>query len=177
MSTVKETHSAQVPFSTTLLVRDTCLCLHVQRAARALARRFDAALKPVGLTNGQFSLLMSLNRPERTSPGAPGVPKATIGSVAELLGMDRTTLTAAARVLYDRELLVLEPEPGDKRSKVLKLTAEGRRVLAAAVPIWTREHAALELSLHNGGAGQLRQHLNVLAKADQLSCGSKVGLK
>jgi hypothetical protein len=54
----------EVPFSTTLLVRDCCLCLHVQRAARALARRFDAALKPVGLTTGQFSLLMSLNRPD-----------------------------------------------------------------------------------------------------------------
>ncbi|MEI5617270.1 hypothetical protein WB403_50125, partial [Streptomyces brasiliscabiei] len=52
-----------VPFETTLFVRDTCLCLHVQRAARALARRFDHDLRPVGLTNGQFSLLMSLNRP------------------------------------------------------------------------------------------------------------------
>src|SRR4051812_44720797 len=53
-----------IPFETTLLVRDTCLCLHVQRAARALARRFDEALRPLGLTNGQFSLMMSLNRPE-----------------------------------------------------------------------------------------------------------------
>jgi hypothetical protein len=52
-------------FETTLLVRDSCLCLHVQRAARALARRFDEALRPVQLTNGQFSLLMSLNRKER----------------------------------------------------------------------------------------------------------------
>jgi hypothetical protein len=73
MSTLKETLSAEVPFSTTLLVRDNCLCLHVQRAARALARRFDDALRPVGLTNGQFSLLMSLNRPD-----APGVPRATV---------------------------------------------------------------------------------------------------
>jgi len=45
-------------------VRDTCLCLHLQRAARAVARRFDEALRPLGLTSGQFSLLMSLNRPE-----------------------------------------------------------------------------------------------------------------
>jgi DNA-binding MarR family transcriptional regulator len=164
MSTLKETPLVEIPFSTTLLVRDVCLCLHVQRAARALARRFDAALKPVGLTNGQFSLLMSLNRPD-----APGVPKATIGSVAELLGMDRTTLTAAARVLFERGLLVLAPEPGDKRSKVLKLTAEGRRVLAAAVPIWTREHAAIELGLQNGGASRLRHELNLLAKEDQLT--------
>jgi len=49
-----------VPFATTSKVRDTCLCLHLQRAARAVGRRFDAALRPLGLTNGQFSLLMSL---------------------------------------------------------------------------------------------------------------------
>lgn len=145
-----------VPFSMTLLVRDTCLCLHVQRAARALARRFDAVLKPTGLTNGQFSLLMSLNR-----PNLPGVPKATVGSVAELLGMDRTTLTAAARVLYGRGLLTLEAEAEDRRSKVLKLTAEGRRVLAAAAPIWVREHGALERELEN--AGRLRGDLRALA--------------
>jgi DNA-binding MarR family transcriptional regulator len=95
MSTVSE-----VPFATTILVRDTCLCLHVQRAARALARRFDEALRPVGLTNGQFSLLMSLNRPQ-----APGVPQATISSVAELLGMDRTSLTAALKPLRRRALV------------------------------------------------------------------------
>jgi hypothetical protein len=72
-------------YKTTILVRDSCLCLHVQRTARTLARRFDNALRPLGLTNGQFSLMMSLNRPE-----AP-----EIGAVASLLAMDRTTLTAA----------------------------------------------------------------------------------
>lgn len=56
-------NDAALPFRLTIEVRDACLCLHVQRAARALARRFDEALRPVGLTNGQFSLLMALNRP------------------------------------------------------------------------------------------------------------------
>ena len=152
-------HLPEVPFSTTLLVRDCCLCLHVQRAARALARRFDAALKPVGLTNGQFSLLMSLNRPD-----APGVPRATIGSVAELLGMDRTTLTAAARVLYGRGLLTVDAEVADKRSKVLRLTAEGRRVLAAAVPIWTRVHGEIERDLGDGEAKYLRKSLQTVGR-------------
>jgi DNA-binding MarR family transcriptional regulator len=159
MTTVKETPVAEVPFSTTLLVRDNCLCLRVQRAARVLARRFDAALKPVGLTNGQFSLLMSLNRPD-----APGVPKATLGSVADLLGMDRTTLTAAARILFERGLLVVEPEPGDGRSKVLRLTMAGREVLAAAVPIWKREHAAIERGMGDGGAERLRRDLALVGK-------------
>lgn len=77
--------SINLPFSTTLEVRDSCLCLHAQRAARALARHFDDALRPHGLTNGQFSLLMALNRPEPP----------TIAPVAQLLAMDRTTLTAS----------------------------------------------------------------------------------
>lgn len=158
-SAIVATDIHQVPFSTTLLVRDKCLCLHVQRAARLLARRFDAALKPAGLTNGQFSLLMSLNR-----PNMPGVPKATVGSVSELLGMDRTTLTAAARVLFARGLLVLESEAGDRRSKVLRLTPEGHSVLAAAVPIWTREHELLDAQLGEGGASRLRHELRVASK-------------
>src|SRR3954453_4427561 len=92
-----------VPFATTLLVRDTCLCLHLQRAARATARRFDDALRPLGLTNGQFSLLMSLNRPEP--------PR--IRSIAALLAMDRTTLTAALKPLERRGLLEVTPDPED----------------------------------------------------------------
>ena len=84
-----------LPFATTIEVRDTCLCLHLQRAARAVARRFDAALRPLGLTSGQFSLLMSLNRPEPPS----------IGSVSALLAMDRTTLTANLKPLERRGLV------------------------------------------------------------------------
>ena len=84
-----------MPLATTHQVRDACLCLHVQRAARALARRFDEVLRPLGLTQGQFSLLMSLNRPEPPS----------MGGVAALLAMDRTTLTANLKPLERRGLV------------------------------------------------------------------------
>ena len=149
----------EINFQTTLLVRDCCLCLHVQRAARVLARRFDEALKPVGLTNGQFSLMMSLNRPEM-----PGVPQATIGSVADLLGMDRTTVTAAARVLFDRGLILVKPDKEDRRTKVIRPTEEGLRVLASAVPIWERVHAELEKELGEAKPDRLRKDLMVLAR-------------
>ena len=152
MSTDSPVNFDELPFSTTLLVRDTCLCLHVQRAARALARRFDAALRPVGLTNGQFSLLMSLNRPDM-----PGIPPATMGSVAELLGLDRTTLTAAVKTLERRGLLAVRVDPADRRGRLLSLTADGRRVLAAAVPIWTATHAKVEKTLQD--PDQLRREL------------------
>ena len=69
----------ELPFPATHHVRDTCLCLHVQRASRALARRFDEALRPLDLTQGQFSLLTSLNRAEPPN----------VGSVAALLAMEK----------------------------------------------------------------------------------------
>src|SRR5208283_5749540 len=104
--------AANPPFETTLLVCDSCLCLHVQRAARALGRRFDEALRPLGLTNGQFSLLMSLNRPEPPP----------MGPVASLLAMDRTTLTAALKPLQRRGLVKVSQDPADRRSRILQLT-------------------------------------------------------
>lgn len=123
-----------VPFETTLMVRDHCLCLHVQRAARALARRFDEALRPFDLTNGQFSLLMSLNRP--TPP--------PMGSVASLLAMDRTTLTAALKPLERRGLVKITMDPSDRRSRIVQLTEEGRLLLSRAVPAWQSTHHKLE---------------------------------
>lgn len=142
-----------VPFATTLLVRDTCLCLHVQRAARAMARRFDEALRPLGVTNGQFSLMMSLNRPEPPS----------IGSVAALLAMDRTTLTAALKPLERRGLVEVTADPGDRRSRRLTLTPAGRTLLTDAVPIWERTHGGLEHLLGGSDPDQLRSDLRSLS--------------
>jgi DNA-binding MarR family transcriptional regulator len=142
-----------VPFETTLRVRDCCLCLHVQRAARALARRFDEALRPVGLTNGQFSLLMSLNRPE-----PPG-----IASVATLLAMDRTTLTAALKPLERRGLITISQDPTDRRGRRLSMTPEGKTLLASATPIWERTHHDVEALLKDGEPDRLRSSLGALS--------------
>ncbi len=148
-------NSLDVPFETTLLVRDTCLCLHVQRAARALARRFDDALRPVGLTNGQFSLMMSLNRP---SP-PPMKP------VAELLAMDQTTLTAALKPLQRQGWVEIVINPKDRRERLLQLTPEGKAALAAAVPIWKATHADIEKQLISGNGDDVRRDLVVLSSA------------
>ena len=142
-----------VPYATTLLVRDTCLCLHLQQAARAVARYFDDALRPVGLTNGQFSLLMSLNRPE----------PAPMRSVASLLAVDRTTLTAALKPLERRGLLTVSADPADRRGRLLTLTPEGMAVLARAVPIWERSHAALDAKMAGTDPEALRKTLRALA--------------
>src|ERR1700739_5123629 len=106
------------------LVRDTCLCLHLQRAARALARRFDDALRPLGLTSGQYSTMMSLNRPEPPH----------LGAVASLLAMDRTTLTAVLKPLQRRRLIKVKTTHDDHRARLLELTTQGKNLLERAVP-------------------------------------------
>jgi len=142
-----------IPFETTLHVRDHCMCLHAQRAARALARRFDEVLKPAGITSGQFSLLMSLNRP------AP--PR--MGAVAALLAMDHTTLTANLKPLERRGLVKVEVDPADRRSRLLALTTEGVATLVEALPIWEREQAKVEQLVAMTGADAVRADLRSLS--------------
>jgi len=145
--------AAEISFETTLFVRDTCLCLHLQRAARALARRFDDALRPLGLTSGQYSMMISLNRPEPPN----------VGSVASLLSMDRTTLTAALKPLQRRDLVTVMVDDEDRRGRQLRLTPAGRALLARALPVWGRTHAEIERLLPPDGAERLRRDLQALS--------------
>lgn len=115
----------------------------------ALARRFDEVLRPVGITHGQFSLLNALNRPQ----------PASMTSVATLLAMDRTTLTANLKVLERKGLARVAVDKEDKRSRRLSLTPAGKALLATAVPIWKREHAAIERMLDKPGPDLLRAGL------------------
>lgn len=142
-----------VPLDATLKVRDACLCLHAQRAARVLARRFDQALRPAGLTNWQFSLLMALN----------GSAPAPLREIAALLGVDRTTLTATLKPLIRRGLAEALGDPADRRLRRIRITAAGGERLAAAVPLWSAAHDALQTQLGAVDPAGLRAGLNALA--------------
>lgn len=139
-------------FAATLHIKDHCLCLHAQRAARTLARRFDEAFRPLGITSGQFSLLNGLNRPEPP----------TIGAVAALLAMDRSTVTANLKPLERRGAVTVSIDDRDRRGRRAALTDAGRALLAAATPVWVAEHAAVEAGLDGGGDG-LRAGLRAVA--------------
>jgi DNA-binding MarR family transcriptional regulator len=97
--------------------------------------------------------MMSLNRPE-----LPG-----IASVATLLAMDRTTLTAALKPLKRRGLVTVARDPSDRRGRLLSLTPEGRTVLASAVPIWEQGHRDVEVLLKDVDPDRLRNTLRVLS--------------
>jgi DNA-binding MarR family transcriptional regulator len=143
----------RLPIAVTHRVRDSCMCLHLQRAARAVARRFDQALRPLQLSSGQFSLLMSLNRPEAPS----------IGQVAAVLAMDRTTLNANLKPLARRGLLTVSIDPADRRSRRLALTRAGRSLLVRALPIWKQTQSAIEKRLGRSTPDVLRANLRKLS--------------
>ena len=130
-----------------------CVCLGVQRAARSVARRYDEALKPVGLTSGQFSILSSLLR-DSSEP---------IGALADLLGQERTTLTRNLRPLEAAGWVQTEADPKDARVRRVRLSDKGRELLRAAIPVWRAAQCDSSARLGEAGWDALRPLLGALA--------------
>lgn len=149
--------SQSFPTVKTLEVAQTCLCLHAQRAARVLARHFDEVFRPLDLTNGQFSLLMALNRPQPP----------TVGELAPFLAMDRTTLTALLKPLERRGWVRVHEDAQDRRKRRVCLTAAGHAVLARAYPRWREAHRTLERQVHD--AARLRVLLRTVSSLHDTS--------
>jgi DNA-binding MarR family transcriptional regulator len=135
------------------MIGDTCLCLDVQRASRAIGRRFDEAFRPLGLSNWQFSLLMTLNRP--TPP--------TMSSLAECLAMDRTTTTGNLKPLERRGLVEVRRDEQDARVRRIVLTDAGRALLAEAVDRWRAANDAAIASLGGTDLAAFRSALRTIA--------------
>jgi DNA-binding MarR family transcriptional regulator len=85
-----------------------------------------------------------------------------MGPVAELLAMDRTTLTAALKPLERRGLVKIAVDPEDRRGRKLHLTAQGKKLLAEAAPVWERTHAEVEARLGESEPDRLRRNLRAL---------------
>lgn len=141
-----------LPIEAVIEIRDQCLCLATQRAARLLARRFDRLFAPLGLTNGQFSMLVALSG--RWAP--------RLGELAAFLAMEPATVTAAMRTLERKGLISLQCDPDDSRARRAVLTDSGRRLVVRAVPLWRDEHRRLTADLPDGEAESLTRLLSQL---------------
>jgi DNA-binding MarR family transcriptional regulator len=104
-----------------------CFCLAARKRARELTRRYEAVLRPYGLRATQFSVLAAL---------AQAGPVA-LSKLADILGLERTTLTRVAGVM-ERDGRLSIAQGDDERVRILTITAEGKRILAAALPAWRR---------------------------------------
>jgi DNA-binding MarR family transcriptional regulator len=116
-----------------------CRCLAARRRARAITRHFETELRQHGLRATQFSILAALAL-AGTRP---------ISELAELLGLERTTLTRAATLLEDRGWLRAESSQ-DARERPLRLTTTGRRKLEAAYPAWKAAQDSLAIQERTG---------------------------
>jgi DNA-binding MarR family transcriptional regulator len=116
----------------------TCACHKVRMAARAVTRAYDDALRPTGLRATQVSLLAAV-----AVDGA-----ISITALANLMGMDRSTLKRNLTPLEDQGLLAVGNE-GWRRSRTLDITATGRSRLREAIPLW--ESAQKRLKHQLGG--------------------------
>lgn len=102
-----------------------CHCLAARRRAREITRRYDEKLRPHGLQSTQFSVLAVL-----------GVKGPTpLGELADILGLERTSLTRSADRLED-EGWVTDAGSDDARVRQLKLTTDGREKVESAYPAW-----------------------------------------
>jgi DNA-binding MarR family transcriptional regulator len=108
-----------------------CVMFNVRKAARGLSRRYEEALRPVGLKAGQFSIMAALL----------DVGDAPLGTLAQRLGMDRTTLNRNLSPLERRGLVESRPDPEDRRARRLALTAAGRSVMDQAIQLWRQAQA------------------------------------
>jgi DNA-binding MarR family transcriptional regulator len=110
----------------------TCMGLHVRRASRILTQAYNDALRPVGLVSSQFTLLVAIDLMGATP----------IGTLAQQLFTDQTTLTRNLKLLATKGLIKIETGE-DRRVRIVSLTDRGLAVLAEAIPIWEQVQADL----------------------------------
>ena len=130
-----------------------CAAGNLRRTSRALTQLYDELLQPSGLRVTQFSLLVNIGREEQ----------ATIGRLAELLIMDRTTLTRNLRVL-EKDGLIATVDDGDKRTHAVRLTAKGERALVKALPLWEQAQTRIVSGVGEEKFRGLLKDLSALAE-------------
>lgn len=123
-----------------LSVTKDCHCLAARRKARLLTRLYEDKLRPHGLRATQFSILavLALKGPAR------------IGEVADILDLERTTLTRSASLLEKNGWIGVLPTD-DARERRLHLTASGRKKLGAAFPAWKSAQDMVDRALTEQG--------------------------
>ena len=133
-----------------------CTCLRLRRATRRVTQLYDHALHPAGLTINQFGLLAYLHGATLTPSTAP-----SIGTIAEWLGMDPTTLNRNLKPLVARGLVRTTPDPDDGRVRIVRTTDKGRRALLKAVPLWREAQAEVETALGSDATTALNDLLDL----------------
>jgi len=132
---------------------ETCACFNVRKSARVLTQYYDEALHPIGLRATQFTTLAILSQAENI----------TISDLADVLVMDRTTLTRNLRPLEDQGFLKSETGE-DRRTRVIRLSNKGMSKLKTAIPFWIKAQKSVVSHFGNSRFNSLLGELNFVEK-------------
>ena len=134
-----------------------CLCFRARRAARAITRAYDTALRPTGLQATQVTLMNAI------ALGPEGAQ--TMGRLSEIMALDLSTLTRNLRALEKADLVEIGRSDTDRRVRVARLSKVGQTRLADALPLWKQAHGQIVAALGDEPAGALHAALDATALA------------
>jgi DNA-binding MarR family transcriptional regulator len=125
-----------------------CNCLALRQAARHVSALYDRHLASEGLTTAQYSILAKLLR----------LGPQSIGALAAMMVMDRTTTTRAVRPLARDKLVAISPGQ-DERTRMVSITPAGEKRTKAAARRWREAQKEFEAGYGAEAARQLRGEL------------------
>jgi DNA-binding MarR family transcriptional regulator len=104
---------------------EMCLATRVRQLSRIVTRVYDDALRPLGITASQYTLLAQLASRDAI----------TAVEIGHELDIEKSTLSRNLKRLLALGHIVMDP-PAGRRGRGLHLTPKGQAVLKDAFPIW-----------------------------------------
>src|SRR5215510_8839540 len=102
-----------------------CISTRVRQLSRIVTRVYDDALRPLGITASQFTLLTQLAQQD-------GITAVEIGHA---LDIEKSTLSRNLKRLLALGHITMDP-PAGRRGRGLHLTAKGETVIQQGFPVW-----------------------------------------
>ncbi len=107
-----------------------CLATRVRQLSRIITRVYDDAMRPLGITASQYTLLAQL-------ASRDGITAVEIGHE---LDIEKSTLSRNLKRLLALGLIIMDP-PAGRRGRGLHLTPTGQTMLRDAFPVWQAAQA------------------------------------
>ncbi len=115
----------------TLLAHEALL--NIYYSASCLKKKAGEFLRPFGLTDVQFNLMMLL---KYQSEHDDGLSQAQLSS---MMLVNRANITSLIDRMEKVDLVIRTPDQSDRRSNIVKLTIRGKGLLAEIEPLYTQE--------------------------------------
>ncbi|MEZ5774383.1 MAG: MarR family winged helix-turn-helix transcriptional regulator [Hyphomicrobiaceae bacterium] len=104
--------------------------------SRIITRIYDDALRPLGLTASQFTLLTAVAQQDSI----------TAAEIGYDLDIEKSTLSRNLKRLVALKLIIMDP-PAGRRGRGLHLTPAGTSAIQSAYPIWADTQERVETAL------------------------------